>query len=205
MEKTLQQHWEHVYRTKQPHEVSWTQDVPITSLELIAELGISKDTAVIDVGGGDSRLVDHLLDLGFTDVTVLDISAASLERARQRLGSRASQVKWIEADIREFRPAKKYGLWHDRAAFHFLTEEEDVRQYLRMVADCVDGYMIVGTFSSRGPEKCSGLPVRQYDEATLSRLLPELFRKVRCVSVDHVTPFDTKQHFTFCSFRRQAA
>ena len=205
MENTLKQHWEKVYETKQPHEVSWTQDVPQTSLDFIHSFGLDKSARIIDIGGGDSKLVDHLLAEGFTDITVLDISATSLEKAKQRLGDKAAQVKWIEADIRDFKTKEKYELWHDRAAFHFLTEKKDVMEYLSLVRKAVDGFMIVGTFSPDGPTKCSGLSIKQYSDEELTTMFLDGFEKIKCVNVDHTTPFNTYQNFTFCSFRHKAA
>ena len=201
MMTNLKNHWNNVYQTKKPNEVSWTQDNPATSLEFIRSFNLPKTASIIDIGGGDSKLVDCLLDEGFVDVSVLDISASSLENAKKRLGNRASMVTWIVADINEFTPPKKYDLWHDRAAFHFLTTETEVRDYLNIVRKCVQGYMVVGTFSPEGPEKCSGLHVKQYSDDQLTNIFSEGFKKIRCITVDHITPFNTKQNFTFCSFK----
>ena len=205
MENSPKQHWEKIYETKQPNEVSWTQDIPETSLDFIHSFKLPKSAKIIDIGGGDSKLVDHLLLEGFTNITVLDISTASLERAKKRLGDKAATVQWIEADIREFVPKEKYDLWHDRAAFHFLTEKEDVMEYLKLVRKAVNGYMIVGTFSPEGPTKCSGLSIRQYSDEELTTMFMDGFEKIKCVNVDHITPFHTAQNFTFCSFRHKAA
>lgn len=205
MENILKEHWEKVYETKQPHEVSWTQDIPQTSLDFIHSFGLSKSASIIDIGGGDSKLVDHLLAEGFTDITVLDISAASLEKAKKRLGDKAALVKWVVTDIRSFKPEVKYALWHDRAAFHFLTEKQEVMEYLSLVRNAVDGYMIVGTFSPDGPTKCSGLSIKQYSDEELTAMFMNGFEKIKCVNVDHITPFQTAQNFTFCSFRHKAA
>jgi len=205
MENALKQHWENVYETKQSHEVSWTQDVPQTSLDFIHSFDLPKNAKIMDVGGGDSKLVDHLLEEGFTDITVLDISASSLERAKKRLGDKASSVKWIVSDIKEFKPQEKYDCWHDRAAFHFLTEKQEVMEYLSLVRNAVNGYMIVGTFSPEGPTKCSGLSIKQYSDEELTGMFMDGFEKIKCVNVDHVTPFNTAQNFTFCSFRHKAA
>ena len=157
------------------------------------------------MGGGDSRLVDYLLDAGYENVTVLDISGAALARAQQRLGPRQHRVQWLEADVREFRPAGQYALWHDRAAFHFLTTAAEVAQYLRLARTAIapGGFLTMGTFSAAGPAQCSGLPVRQYSEATLGQQLRSGFRKLRCRTEDHETPFHTTQNFLFCSFQRQ--
>jgi ubiquinone/menaquinone biosynthesis C-methylase UbiE len=197
-------HWENIYRTKQPGEVSWTQETPVTSLTFIHGFGLPKTAKIIDIGGGDSRLVDFLLDEGFEDITVLDISGQALERARQRLGTQADRVTWIEQDITEYQPAEAFDLWHDRAAFHFLTTGEQITTYLSIARDGVKagGYAVVGTFSDQGPDRCSGLPVRRYDERLLTEELSLGFNKIRCVTEEHITPFHTKQHFLFCSFKR---
>ena len=196
------QHWEKVYTTKQPHEVSWTQDVPKTSLHFIHSFNLPETASIIDIGGGDSKLVDHLLDEGFEHITVLDISEQALDRARKRLGTRAGKVKWIVADVNEFTPTGSYNVWHDRAAFHFLTAADEVAHYLDITRKAVNGYMVMGTFSENGPEKCSGLPVKQYDEAQLQQQLSNGFEKLKCIHENHITPFNTSQNFLFCSFKR---
>lgn len=198
---TLKDHWEQVYATKQPNEVSWTQEVPQTSLDFIHSFGIPKTASVIDVGGGDSKLADHLLDEGFRDITVLDISAKAIERAKERLGERAGMVNWIVSDITAFRPERRYDVWHDRAAFHFLTTASQIEQYLAIAQMATKGYMTIGTFSEEGPQKCSGLNIKQYNEVELESILSKGFSKIRCITEDHITPFNTKQNFLFCSFR----
>lgn len=198
------EHWQKVYATKQPDEVSWTQEVPETSLAFIHSFGVNKNAAIIDIGGGDSKLVDYLLNEGFEDITVLDISAHALKRAQARLGENAQKVKWIVADITTFVPDRKYDVWHDRATFHFLTTEEQVATYLSIAQRAVQGYLVIGTFSEEGPEKCSGLHVKQYNEASLQEQLRKGFEKIKCVTEDHKTPFNTIQNFLFCSFKRAA-
>jgi len=198
-----EEHWEKVYLAKQPNEVSWTQEFPKTSLELIHSFDLPKAAKIIDVGGGDSKLVDHLLDEGFTDITVLDISANAIKRAKKRLGNKSQNVKWIVSDITEFEPATDFDLWHDRATFHFLTTSEQVAKYAAIAKRCVNGYLIISTFSPGGPKKCNGLHVKQYSEENLTREFKNEFEKIRCVTEDHVTPFNTIQNFLFCSFRRR--
>ena len=205
MRENLKEHWQHVYRTKQPNEVGWTQEVPSTSLEFIESFHLPKYASIIDIGGGDSKLVDHLLEQGYTNITVLDISEESLRKAQIRLGEKAKMVHWIEADIREFKPEKKYDLWHDRAAFHFLITNEELKKYLDMVRKAVDGFIVVGTFSENGPLQCSGLPIKQYSDAQLSAQFSNGFCKLKCITEDHITPFNTKQNFVFCSFKKCAA
>jgi cyclopropane fatty-acyl-phospholipid synthase-like methyltransferase len=205
VESSIKDHWNRVYETKQPQEVSWTEEMPATSLAFIQSFNLAKNTSIIDIGGGDSKLVDYLLEEGYSDITVLDISEKSLARAKKRLGEKSKKVNWIVSDIKSFKPNRKYGLWHDRAAFHFLTTEEEVSAYLRIVRSCVKGYMIVGTFSTSGPNACSGLSVKQYDDKQQTRMFMDGFRKIKCIEVDHTTPFQTKQNFTFCSFKSIAA
>lgn len=205
MNTSLQQHWQHIYQTKQAHEVSWTQEVPETSLSFINSFDLPKNAPIIDIGGGDSKLVDHLLQLGYTDLTVLDISAESLAKAKQRLGKDADKIHWIVSDIRNFTPGRKYAVWHDRAAFHFLVTAEEVKEYLQLVRKYVDGFLVVGTFSETGPTKCSGLPIKQYSDKQLTDLFTQGFNKIRCINVDHFTPAKAVQNFTFCSFKSKAA
>jgi len=199
-------HWENIYQTKNATDVSWFQARPSVSLEFIEEFAIPKSEKIIDVGGGDSLLVDHLLDLGYSDITVLDISEAALKKAKQRLGDRASQVKWIVADAATFQPIEKYGFWHDRAAFHFLTKEIEIKSYITTIQQNLkpDGVLVVGTFSENGPTTCSGIEIKQYSETSMTRRLKRFFEKVKCITVDHKTPFESIQNFIFCSFRRLA-
>lgn len=202
MDNNRKAHWENVYATKQPHEVSWTQARPETSLTFIHNCGLPKSAAIIDIGGGDSRLVDYLLDEGYENITVLDISEKALERAQSRLGERAAMVKWIAADITGFQPHTQYDIWHDRAAFHFLTTPEQINKYLTIARQAITGYLILGTFSTHGPKKCSGLDITQYSEDSLEHLLTNNFQKIYCVTEDHTTPFNTTQNFLFCRFKR---
>lgn len=196
-------HWETVYTTKKPNEVSWTQEVPQTSLNFIDSFNLPKNAKLIDIGGGDSKLVDFLLDRGYEDVTVLDISEAALNRAKMRLGDKANLVTWIVSDITEFQPQKTYDIWHDRATFHFLTTQEQITKYLSIIKSCVSGFLTIGTFSESGPQKCSGLEIKQYNEQELQYLLSTNFDMLRCITEDHVTPFNTVQNFLFCSFKRK--
>ena len=203
---TRKEHWDNIYKTKPLHEVSWYQPMPETSLEFFRQYDIPSSAKIIDIGGGDSLLVDHLLSLGYTDITVLDISASSLERARARLGVKAQSVKWIGQDITKFRPKEKYDFWHDRAAFHFLTDTNDIKAYLHAAQQSInpEGIMVIGTFSENGPLKCSGIEIQQYSEKSMTDLLQEHFDKIKCITIDHKTPFDTIQNFIFCSFRKPA-
>lgn len=194
------EHWENIYGHKQPNEVSWTQDVPETSLHFISSFNVPKSASIIDIGGGDSKLVDFLIKEGYEDVTVLDISEKALERAKDRLGVKADQVTWVVSDILDFVPEVQYKVWHDRAAFHFLTTPEQITRYLNIATGAVTSNMIIGTFSENGPLKCSGLPIKQYSETELQETLATGFEKIECITEDHTTPFGTKQNFLFCSF-----
>lgn len=198
------QHWDSVYTQKLPNEVSWYQQTPQVSLEFVQQLQLPKEAAIIDIGGGDSLFVDHLLAAGYTDITVLDISEAAIRRAQHRLGARALSVKWVVSDILNYIPDRVFDFWHDRATFHFLTSEEQIQQYLSIAKTSLfgSGKMVIGTFSVNGPEKCSGLPVKQYTETSLPQLLRKWFAKIKCIAVDHLTPFNTIQNFLFCSFQK---
>lgn len=199
-------HWENIYSTKQLNEVSWYQAVPETSLRFVQEAHLPKDAKIIDVGGGDSLLIDHLLEEGFSQLSVLDISAKALERAKIRLGKKADPVKWIEADVTAFHPEDKYDLWHDRAVFHFLTAPDDVNTYISLLESAIQpgGTLILGTFSMDGPTKCSGIPIKQYNETSMRSLLDHAFENFHFELIDHPTPFDTIQQFIFCHCNRKS-
>lgn len=200
----LKSHWEQVYGDKQPHEVSWTQDVPQTSLDFIHGFNLPKDAAIIDIGGGDSKLVDNLLREGFTDLTVLDISETAIAKAKTRLGTNANKVRWIVSDILAFQPERHYDLWHDRATFHFLNSQTEVDTYLDIARRAAKRFLVIGTFSDQGPLKCSMLEVHRYSKSELEHTLERDFEKIKCINTDHITPFQTTQNFTFCSFSRRA-
>jgi len=204
MSDSEKQHWENVYGTKAEDDVSWFQTYPKTSMEFVESLHVDLSANIIDIGGGDSRLVDALLDKGYQNIWVLDISAASIEKAQKRLGANATKVHWIVSDVTEFIPPVKYQVWHDRAAFHFLTTEDKIASYVSIAEDAIhtDGYLVLGTFSENGPTKCSGLEIKQYSEASMAARFADSFEKLQCITEDHQTPFNTTQNFTFCSFRR---
>ena len=201
--KDSKQHWETVYETKNPDQVSWTQEIPKTSLDFISSFNMDNTASIIDVGGGDSKLVDYLLEQGYKNISVLDISAKALEKAQKRLGEKAKKVNWIVSDITEFEPETTFDIWHDRATFHFLTTKEQVEKYLDIAKKSVNGYMTIGTFSENGSTKCSGLEIKQYSEDTLNAELENDFEKLHCITENHTTPFDTVQNFLFCSFRKK--
>ena len=203
MKLDSRKHWETVYETKNPDQVSWTQENPKTSLEFIHSFGLKKTAKIIDIGGGDSKLVDYLLDAGFENISVLDISATALEKAKKRLGEKANKVNWIASDIAEFKPNITFDIWHDRATFHFLTTPDQIKKYMSIARKSVNGFLTIGTFSQDGPKKCSGLQIKQYNEQQLTSELKNGFNKIKCVTEDHLTPFGTKQNFIFCSFKRK--
>ena len=202
METDRKNHWETVYQTKQPNEVSWTQENPKTSLDFIRENHLGKSAKIIDVGGGDSKLVDFLIEEGYENITVLDIAEKALERAKKRLGKNADKVNWIVSDITEFKPETNYDIWHDRATFHFLTKPEQIKTYVELAEKSINSFLIIGTFSESGPKKCSGLDVKQYSEMELENQFPGDFKKLKCITEDHTTPFETTQNFTFCVFEK---
>lgn len=197
-------HWENIYQTKELTEVSWYQPRPVTSLDFFKQFDVPLSAKIIDIGGGDSFLVDHLLELGYCYITVLDISAAAIDRAKQRLGNRASKVKWIVADASNFNPTQQYDFWHDRAAFHFLTDEQEITKYVETAHQNINpnGIIVIGTFSEQGPTKCSGIDIKQYSEATMTDRFGKQFEKIDCKTIDHKTPSGSIQNFVFCSFRK---
>jgi SAM-dependent methyltransferase len=203
--ESRQAHWQDVYARKSETEVSWFQENPLPSLELIALAGATRASAIIDIGGGASRLVDRLIDRGFTDVTVLDLSAAALEAAKIRLAQRAARVRWIVADVTLWEPEKVYDIWHDRAAFHFLTEARDRNAYIARLERALKpaGHAIIATFALDGPERCSGLPVVRYDAVSLGQALGPAFELVETRHQGHATPWGAQQSFQFSVFRRR--
>lgn len=198
-------HWENVFATKNPNEVSWTQKYPKTSMDYLESLNLSKTANIIDIGGGDSNLVDALLDKGYENIWVLDISEFALERAKKRLGDKANSVHWIVSDITVFKPEVAFDFWHDRAVFHFLTEQESINKYTAIVNNAIadNGNFLLGTFSENGPLKCSGLEIKQYSENTMKQTFSECFEAIKCFTENHTTPFDTVQNFQFCGFKKR--
>ncbi|WFU73036.1 class I SAM-dependent methyltransferase [Bradyrhizobium sp. CB2312] len=200
-------HWDNVYATKGEAEVSWFQDSPTISLDMIRAAAPDHDAAIIDIGGGASRLVDALLRDGYRDLAVLDLSANALDAAKRRIGAAASTVDWIVADATTWRPAKTYDVWHDRAAFHFLTDPHDRAAYVERLRSAVkpEGHVIIATFAPEGPEKCSGLPVQRHDSASLAAELGPEFELVETQCEMHHTPWDSTQAFQFSRFRRRGS
>lgn len=198
-----QSHWENVYHTKPATEVSWFETEPTVSLGLIHSVAPAGGR-MIDVGGGASTLVDHLMAKGNWDVTVLDVSSAALALAQARLGEQARRVQWLQADITEVQPLGTFDVWHDRAVFHFLISPEDRAAYLARLNDALSpgGHVILGTFALAGPEKCSGLPVCRYDAQSLAATLGSGYSLVQELEHSHVTPSGKTQLFTFCTFQK---
>lgn len=199
---TGRSHWDDVYRTKSSDCVSWFQADPRPSLDAIERLGLSADSAFIDIGGGASTLVDHLLHRGWTDLSVLDIAAPALEVSKARLGSDADRVQWLVEDIVDWTPRRSYDLCHDRAVFHFLTTEFQRFRYIRALdaSLAVGGHLVIATFAPDGPERCSGLPVERYDAQGLSKALGSRFKLRDSWLETHMTPAGNAQAFTWCIF-----
>ncbi|MBI5185640.1 MAG: class I SAM-dependent methyltransferase [Nitrospinae bacterium] len=205
MDKNCKDHWEGIYKTKIPTEVGWYQADPKQSLDLIAAAGIGRTQKIIDIGGGASLLVDKLMEKGFEDVTVLDISPAALNQAKSRLGKNAQKISWIEADITGFEPDRKFDLWHDRAVFHFLTDADDRKKYVKVMnlAVAPGGHLIIATFALDGPPKCSGLEVVRYSPESLAKEIGRNFELKDAVEELHVTPSGMPQKFIYCRFKRR--
>lgn len=200
-----QEHWQRSYQSKAERDVSWHQDSPEPSLTLVTAAAASLDTRIIDIGGGSSHLVDHLLQRGYRKVSVLDVSSAALDRAKARLGEQAGAVEWIATDVTTWTPADRYEVWHDRATFHFMVTEADRSAYLARLRRALapGGHAIIATFALDGPEKCSGLPVMRYDAESLAETLGREFALVRSERHLHQTPWGAVQAFQFSVFRRQ--
>jgi SAM-dependent methyltransferase len=205
MSSSEQEHWNKVYLTRSENDLSWFQPYPKTSMEFVEMFRLPLDANIIDIGGGDSHFADALLDKGYKNIWVLDISPAAIEKAKQRLGERASGVHWVVSDVTEFDPPVIFDFWHDRAAFHFLTTEDKVYRYVSIAEQSIgkNGYLILGTFSEDGPKKCSGLEIQQYSETSMSVRFEISFNRVKCVKEEHTTPFNTVQNFLFCSFQKK--
>lgn len=195
-------HWNEVYSKKSEAELSWHQDDPSVSVDLIKMAGLTTTSAVIDIGGGTSRLIERMLDLGVSDLTVLDLSEAAISTARHRLGERETSVKWIVEDINRWEPTQTYDVWHDRAVFHFLVKPKDRIAYIQRLSRSVvqGGHAIIATFAPEGPEKCSGLPVARYSPASLDQTLGANFSLLTHRFYLHHTPWGNQQSFQYSLF-----
>lgn len=200
-----QEHWNQIYQTKGTDDFSWYQRCPDFSLALIAASGVSKDAGIIDVGGGASTLVDALLDDGYMHLAVLDLSGVALGHSRSRLGARANTVEWFEADVTSFNSPHRFGLWHDRAAFHFLTAADDRRGYVATLRRTLQpgGAVVISTFALDGPSRCSGLDVMRYDERSILAELGGEFRFQEFRRETHITPWKSEQRFNYFRFQWQ--
>jgi SAM-dependent methyltransferase len=195
----VEAHWQEVYEQNAPNQVSWFEALPTQSLELIEEAKVDRGAALIDVGGGESRLAGELLDRGYTDVTVADISPAALEKVRSELGERAGAVEWIVADVREHDFGRQFDLWHDRAVFHFMVEPAERYAYLAALERALapGGHVVIATFGPEGPTECSGLPVLRYDAEELIETLGSNYRLLSSVLYDHRTPSGSSQQLLY--------
>ena len=199
-------HWDSVYRSKDAAQVSWYQAEPQPSLDALDRFGARSDQSFIDIGGGASSLVDSLLGLGWIDLAVLDLARSALDVARDRIGDASSKVDWICADVTDWRPARRWDVWHDRAVFHFLTGVEQRRAYKQAVATGLSegGLLLIATFALDGPDKCSGLPVQRYDAPDLQAELGAGFELLDTWREVHTTPWGSEQNFTWCAFRKRS-
>lgn len=200
----VKEHWEKIYQTKNDNELSWYQEKPHTSLNLITETGLAKDTSIIDIGGGDSTLVDNLLVLGYKNISILDISSNALERSKKRLGNKADVVRWIVSDLKEFETDDRYDIWHDRAVLHFLTTEEDIKKYVKVVMRFLKpkGYLIVSTFSLNGPKRCSGIDIKRNSEDSMKKIFYD-FEHIKSFEEEHITPWGAGQIFIYSVFQKR--
>lgn len=198
-------HWEGIYQNKETERLNWYQQRPVIVLDWISGLHLPADARIIDIGAGDSLLADHLLTMGFTDISLLDISTLALERVAERLARATSRLKWYAEDVLDFHPPHGFHLWHDRAAFHFLSDPEEIDRYVGLVSHAIlpGGHMIIGTFSDEGPVQCSGLEVSRYSADALQDVFAKDFEPRKWVAVEHVTPGGGAQSFMYCLFRHK--
>jgi len=201
----LKEHWENIYSIRKPEEVSWYQPYPKVSMDIILSLNLSLRAAIIDVGGGDAFLADVLLEKGFSNLSVLDISQNVIQRAKHRMGDRSQSVNWINEDIREWQPVGQYDVWHDRAVLHFLRKPEEINKYVQTAAAALkkDGILVIGTFSEDGPQKCSGLEVQQYSVNRMEETFSAQFNRISHFTHIHVTPNKKEQEFLFMLLQRK--
>lgn len=197
-------HWETVFETKDTTKVSWYQPIPETSIKLIEKLNLPKTAKIIEVGSGDSFLADFLLEKGYSEITLLDISEKALDTIRTRLSAKAENITFLAKDVTDLSLAGTFDIWHDRAVFHFLTEKPDIQKYVENVSEKLvrGGYLILGTFSTNGPDMCSGLKVQQYSEDQLTEIFKNGFMKIECFTENHPTPSGSNQDFLFCVFQK---
>jgi len=204
MKVDMKEYWENIFHKKNFNEVSWYQENPKTSVNLILSTNIGEKANIIDVGAGDSNLVDKLISLNFKNISVLDISSKALEKSRKRLKESAKIVKWISSDIRKFNTGDRFDIWHDRALFHFLTSKKDIKKYAKIVKKLLkpEGYLIIGTFSVKGPKMCSGLDVKRYSKNSMKKIFNNGFKHIKSLEEIHHTPFKTTQCFIYNVFKK---
>ena len=195
-------HWENIYQKKEIDGVSWYQKIPLESLQLIKKYSISNSDKIIDIGCGKSFLADNLLELNYTNISLVDISSNALKEVNERLQNK--NVNFIETDILNFNSNDKYDIWHDRAVFHFITDREGIEKYISLCNEYInkEGVLIIGTFAEDGPLKCSGLEIKRYSVDQISGLFKDTFELVESFKMLHKTPFDTEQSFSFCVLRK---
>lgn len=205
MEINKKQHWENVFATKKETEVSWYQEKPETSLQFFERNNIPKTAKILEIGGGDSYLIDNLLEQDYESLTLLDISENAIERIKKRLGEKSEKVRFVVSDILDFSSIEKFDVIHDRASFHFLTKEEDIQKYATLMNDILgeNGLFFVGTFSESGPLKCSGLEIKQYSKEKFLKIFGTHFSLLHSFEEVHKTPFETTQNFIFCEFQKK--
>lgn len=200
----IKEHWDNVFATKTPSEVSWTQETPNTAIAYLENLQVPKNANIIEIGGGESNFCEILLDKGYKNIWVLDISEVALQKVKTRLGEKAKRIHWVASDITDFKTNIKFDFWYDRAVFHFLTSSETINTYVNLVSSSIvdNGNFLLGTFSENGPLKCSGLAITQYSETNMKSLFLENFEPLHCFKEQHQTPFATIQEFQFCGFKK---
>ena len=204
MNNNLKNHWENIYQNKNEDEVSWFQKTPDTSIEIINSIKIKKQSKIIDVGSGRSRLFKNLIEQGYNNLTYLDISESAAKKSKIFLGQESKNIEWIVEDVLNFEPKQNFDVWHDRAVFHFLTEQNQIKKYVDLVSRNIsnNGYLIIGTFSEQGPLKCSGLDVSRYSESLIKTTFSESFNLLNSFKIDHSTPFNTTQNFLFSVLKK---
>ncbi len=198
------QHWEKVYKTKSDNDVGWFQEIPQTSIRLVETYASGKDLLMIEVGGGNSFLTKRLYDDGFYNLTIIDVSGKALERCRNRFGDVCRDIQWIETDILDFNTDALFQIWHDRAVFHFLIDDDEIRKYAEVAAKSIaaGGYLIIAAFSLTGPKSCSGLPITQYSEEKFCNVFSKYFKLVESFDDLHITPSGNQQNFVWAVFKR---
>ena len=204
MNSDLKSHWENIYSSKKEDGVSWFQEYPKTSIDLIEKYSINKSISIIDIGSGRSRILKNLIENEYDDLTYLDISREACSKSKISLGNKQDLVEWHVVNVLDFNTEKNFSIWHDRAVFHFLISKDDVEKYKQVALKNIvqGGYLILGTFSENGPEKCSGLNVSRYSTESLKEIFNPEFKMIESFTIDHKTPFNTTQNFLFSIFKK---